>query len=154
MDEERDEQEQEQQQQPSMMEQAAKQGINYGKQQVKNVAKEKGKEAVAKGGAELVQLAASHPAVLAVILGILLVIIFIFVVVLFAGNDYLDEEMAGQVDEITYQTIEEYCTIDETGIHMDKEGFLKNIIANLADAGIDLNALGFGSDGNYTVIRR
>lgn len=34
---------------------------------------------------------------------------------------------------------------------MDKDGFLKNIIANLAEAGIDLNSLGFGSDGDYKV---
>ena len=152
MDEERDEQEEQQQEQPSIMGQVAKQGINYGKQQAKNAVKEKGKEVVAEGGAKIAQLIASHPVVLAVILAIILVIVFIFVVVLFAGNDYLDEETAKDIDEITYQAVEDYCTIDETGIHMDKEGFLKSVVANLAKEGIDLNELGFGDDGRYTVI--
>lgn len=143
MDEEKENQEQGQKQQ-SMPEQLAKQGADLAKQQVKNAAKKKVKEKVA-----AVVVANIVPIVITI-----LVLILLFGFLFPAFDNFLDEQMAEDVDEITYQTIEEYCTIDETGVHMDKEGFLKAIIANLAESGIDLNSLGFGNDGNYTVVRK
>lgn len=150
MDEERENQEQEQEQQKqSIAGQVAKQGINYGKQQAKNAAKKEG----AKQGAKLVQLITKNPKVVLIIVAVIAVALFIGFFIIPAIDNFLDEQMAEDVDEVTYQTLEEYCTIDDTGVHMDKEGFLKNIIANLSDAGIDLNDLGFGDDGNYIVER-
>lgn len=152
MDEERENQEQEQEQQKqSIPGQIAKQGINYGKQQATNVAKNAAKKEGKKIGSKIIGLITKNPKVLLIIVAVLAVLLFVFFVLIPAIDNFLDEDMADTVDEITYQTIEEYCTIDDTGVHMDKEGFLKNIIANLSGAGIDLNDLGFGDDGNYIV---
>ena len=152
MDEERENQEQEQQQQkPNMMEQAARRGLNMAEQQAKNVAKEGAKEGAKKVGAAIGKFVVTHIVPIAIILAIIIVICLIIFVLIPAVEDYLDGDTATSVDEITYQTVEEYCTIDETGVHMDKEGFLKNIVVYLAEGGIDLNDLGFGNDGNYVV---
>lgn len=147
MDEERQNQEQEQMQQ-SMPEQLAKKGAKMAEEQLKNEAKKKGKEAALKIGAKIAAFVIAH---IVPILIIIAVLVIIFGILVPAFDNFLDEDMADTVDEITYKTIDEYCTIDETGVHMNKEGFLKAIIANLAAGGIDLNSLGFGDDGNYKV---
>lgn len=149
MDEEN--QNQEQQQQQSMPEQLARQGLNMAEQQAKNVAKKGAKEGAKKAGAAIAKFVVAHIVPIAIIFAIIVVICLILFVLIPAVEDYLDGEMANDVDQITYQTVEEYCTIDDTGIHMDKEGFLKNIILNLMEGDIDLNDLGFGNDGNYVV---
>lgn len=145
MDEENQEQEQKQQ---NMPEQLAKQGTNMAKQEATNAVKKKGKEVAIKAAAKVAAFVVAH---IVPILIIIAVIVLLFGVLLPAIDNFLDEDMADTVDEITYKTIDEYCTIDETGVHMNKEGFLKAIIANLAEGGIDLNSLGFGDDGNYKV---
>lgn len=144
MDDERDNQQQGEQKQ-SIPGQVAKKGVDFAKQQAINAVKKKGKEVIGK------KIVAVVVANIVPIVIVITVLILLFGFLFPAFDNFLDEQMAEDVDEVTYQTIEEYCTIDDTGIHMDKEGFLKAIIANLAEAGIDLNSLGFGNDGNYTV---
>lgn len=151
MDEEKQREEEQEEQKQSIPGQIARQGMDYAKQQAKNAIKEKAKKTAIKVGAKIAAFVAAH---IIPILIIITVLVILFGFLFPAFDNYLDELMAEDVDEITYQTLEEYCTIDDTGVHMDKEGFLKNIIANLSEAGIDLNSLGFGDDGNYKVIRR
>lgn len=147
MDEEREEQGQEQQKQ-NMPEQLAKQGANMAKQEVVNATKKKAKETI---GVKVAAFVAANALTLTIIVVIIAAVCFFSLVILPAIEDVIDQFLAEDVDEVTYQTVEEYCTIDEIGVHMDKDGFLKNIIANLALAGIDLNSLGFGDDGDYKV---
>lgn len=154
MDEEKQREEEQEEQKQSIPGQIAKQGMDYGKRKFNNFAINGLKKGATKIAAGIEKIAAFVAAHIVPILIIIAVLVIIFGFLIPAIDNFLDEDMAETVDEITYQTIEEYCTIDDTGVHMDKEGFLKNIIANLSEAGIDLNSLGFGDDGNYKVIRR
>lgn len=151
MDEENQNQEQEQKQSAvgqfakQQAQMAAKQAANQVKQQAKQELKKKMAEAFAKIAAKIAAVA--WP----VLLGLLIIITL--VIVLSAVEDYIDQMNAQAIDEVTYQTLEEYCTIDETGIHLDKEEFLKNLILKLnKNDNIDLNSLELGYDGNYTIV--
>lgn len=159
-----DDEQQNENQEPDLGEQitqsAKKQIAGAAKREGKNLAK-KGARKAAKGaaqGAKQVGAAVGKafaalplPAKIAVI--VVLAFIIIFVVALLAGSDdYLDGENVTTTDEVTYQTVQEYCTIDETGIHIKKEELLENLIKRLNENNIDLNELGLGDDGSYKVI--
>lgn len=128
--------------------QQAKQVANQAANQIKQAAKQELKKKMA----ELwVKIAAKIAAVAwPVLLGILVIITII--ILLGAIDDYQDQQNAQTIDEVTYQTLEEYCVIDETGVHLNKEEFLKNLVIRLNENdSIDLNALELGDDGGYTV---
>lgn len=149
MDEENQEQQEGQKQ--SAVGEFAKQQASQAAKQVADQVKQQAKQELKKKAAELWAKVAAKIAAVAwpVILGLLVIITLI--IVLGAVEDYIDKMNAQTIDEVTYQTIEEYCTIDETGIHLDKEKFLRNIVINLQQNGIDLNDLGLGSDGDYSI---
>lgn len=146
-----DEEKEEQQKQPNAVGEFAKQQVKNQAKQAANQVKQQAKEEAKKKIAEAIaKLAAKAAPIIGIILAVIVVIIVV-VILLGAVEDYLDKENAQTIDEVTYQTIEEYCTIDETGIHLDKEKFLRNIVINLQQNGIDLNDLGLGSDGDYSI---
>lgn len=139
-----DEENQEEKKQPSAAEQFAKQGLkSAGKKIGKEIGK-KGAELLRQVAAKLAALIAANIVPIAIVLAVCVIIFILFSAI----DNFLDEDTAETIDEITYQTVNEYCTIDETGIHLDKEEFLKNITVELAKNGIDLNGLGFGNDEN------
>lgn len=149
MDEENQEQQEGQKQ--SAVGEFAKQQASQAAKQVADQVKQQAKQELKKKAAELWAKVAAKIAAVAwpVILGLLVIITLI--IVLGAVEDYIDKMNAQTIDEVTYQTIEEYCTIDETGIHLDKEKFLSNIVIQLQQNGIDLNDLGLGGDGDYSI---
>ncbi len=152
MDEENQEQ-QEQQKQSNMAGDFAKQALNQIQKQKENQLKQAAKQELKKKMAEAwVKIAAKIAAIAwPVILG-LLIFITIFIVIV-AVDDYIDQMNAQAIDEVTYQALEDYCTIDDTGIHIDKEAFLKNLILRLnQNDNIDLNSLELGYDGDYVII--
>ncbi|MCI9287718.1 MAG: hypothetical protein HFJ57_07190 [Clostridia bacterium] len=113
MDEEREEQGQEQQKQ-SMPGQVAKQGMNMAKQEAVNAVKKKGKEAAVKMGAKIAAFVVANALTIAIIVAIIAAVCFVSFVILPAIEDFIDQLLAEDVDEVTYKTVEEYCTIDET----------------------------------------
>lgn len=125
--------------------------VEQGTHMAGNAAKQGAKKTGKIIGKAIVNFVIANPAVIAIILAIIIVASFIGGVVIPAIDSYLDDLSAEEIDEVTYETLQEYCTIDETGVHVDKEAFLKNIIPKLSEIGIDLNALALGDDGNYTV---
>ncbi|MBO5479175.1 MAG: M15 family metallopeptidase [Clostridia bacterium] len=140
--------EENQKKQPNAVEEFAKQNA---KSAGKKIAKEAGKQALklaqkaaAKLAAAVIGFIVAHIVPILIILAVIIALC----VLLPAIDNFLDEDSAETIDEVTYQTVQEYCTIDDTGIHLDKESFLKNITVKLAENGIDLNALGFGDDEN------
>ncbi len=142
----------------------AKQGVNKGKgllekpikQGAENL-KRKGTQAAVEGikkiaaqiAAQIAAFIATHLVLIIIIIVIIVLTTFTIFVLIPAADNYLDELNAQKTDEVTYQVLQDYCTIGEDGIHFDKEKFLKNIVAELSLNGIDLNDLGFGDDGNY-----
>lgn len=148
MDEENREQEQKQNVVGDLAKQQAKQVANQAANQVKQAAKQELKKKMAELWAKIaVRIAPAVGIALLVIFAIITIIIL-----LTAIEDYIDQQNAQSIDEVTYQTLEEYCVIDETGIHLNKEEFLKNLVIRLNENdSIDLNALDLGDDGGYTV---
>lgn len=81
--------------------------------------------------------------------GIKLIIIFgIFaaaVCILSAIDDFLDGETAEVINEATNESINEYCTIAEDGVHFDKEKFIATISDKMEEElKIKLSDLGLG----------
>lgn len=154
MDEENKQNQQEQKDLPDrLMEQGAQFAGQAGKQTLKRAGE------VGKKGLQILKEAAKKIAVqiAAFIAAHIVPIIIIIVIILTASilipaiDNYLDEEVASEVDEVVYELVKDYCTIDENGIRFDKEGFLESVVAELSLIGIDLNDLGLGDDGNYRV---
>jgi predicted MPP superfamily phosphohydrolase len=150
MDEENNEQNQEQNKQSNSVEKFAKDSaMNVGKNIGKKVGK-KGLQALRKGLAQIGKAVISFVAAHIVPIAIIVLIVCCICILIPAIDDFLDQETAQTIDDVTYQTIQEYCTIDDTGIHFDKQSFLDNIIKNLQDTGIDLSDLGLGDYGTNT----
>lgn len=144
MNEENQDQNQNQQELPDKLMQ---QGAKVAEQAAKKAAKKIGKELLklaAKLAAQLVAWIVAHIVPIIIIAAIILFISLLIPAI----DNFLDEDTSENVDIIAYDTLSQYCTIDEAGIHIDKEAFLKNITVNLANGGIDLNGLGFGEDEN------
>ncbi len=114
-------------------------------------AKKEGLKILKELGKKVIALIMKNPKLALIILVVIIVAILIFGILLPALDSYLDDINAETTDEVTYQLVKEYCTIDEDGIRFDKEKFLENIVAELSLNGIDLNDLGFGDDGNYEI---
>ncbi len=151
MDEENKQQEKQQKELP---EQLAAQGVQYAGQAGKQAAKKLGKEAGKKllqvidmAAKKVIALIVANPIAVAIIIAV----VAIAVLIISAIDNYLDEEATNEIDEVVYELVKDYCTIDENGIRFNKEEFLESVVAELSLIGIDLNDLGFGDDGNYRV---
>lgn len=114
-----------------------------------NGAVEMGKDAIkdkAKNAASAIAkkvIAAIMPAIM-ILLKIALVVTI--VAVLLAGIKYvIDKFVSDKTSETTYNMIGDYCILDETGIHFEKEKMMAAIEDELKKEGIDLNDLGLGS---------
>lgn len=126
------------------------------KEQVKQAASKAGKQIVDNATRqirnEMKKVAAQAlKAIAKAIIGIVaqfwwLILIIAAVAIIFAGIDnLLDGEVAETVDEVTYQSINEYCTIDESGVHFDKEKFITTLYDKLKDEmRMSLSDLGLG----------
>lgn len=117
----------------------------------KQVGKKATKEGFKKLAKKIAELIAKNPKLAAIILLVIIALVVVFSLILPAIDSYLDDLNAQTTDDVAYQLVKEYCTIDENGIRIDKEKFLQNIVAELSLNGIDLNELGFGDDGDYVV---
>ena len=128
--------------QDSKLKQAASRA---GKQVVNEAKREAGrqvKKALAEVASKVIQaIVAWISAHIGIILAVLAVII-----ILCAIDDFLDGEVARETEEVTSQAMDEYCTIDEYGVHFDKEKFVSTFPNKLKDEiGIDFNDLGLGT---------
>ena len=116
---------------------AGKQIVDEAKRQISNKMKEVATKIWAKAVAFIIAHLPAILIVLAIIAGcILLCSLF---------DDFLDGEVTETIDEVTYQSINEYCTIDESGVHFNKEKFITTLSDKLKEEnGINLNDLGLG----------
>ena len=116
---------------------AGKQIVDEAKRQISNKMKEVAAKIWAKAVAFIIANLPTILFVLAIIAGcILLCSLF---------DDFLDGEVTETIDEVTYQSINEYCTIDESGVHFNKEKFITTLSDKLKEEnGINLNDLGLG----------
>lgn len=131
------------------------QAIHQGTQMATNAAKKQINHQMqaqkAKLAAQMAKIAAwvaAHIVPILIVVAIIIVLVVVGIVLFALFDNYIDEDTSETIDEVTYQVIDEYCTLDDTGIRFDKEGFLKSITPELAKNGIDLNGLGFGDDQN------
>lgn len=112
----------------------------------KNGAKMVGELAKAKMKALTAKLSIAMISALSTILPWILIIIFFITVFLpsadYYMNSYINESTSEQVADI----LSEYCTIDETGVHFDKESILKGLGEAFKNGGIDFDSLGLGQD--------
>lgn len=142
-----DKQKEQQEMPDKVLEQGARLAAQGGKKVGKKLG-EKGLQLLAKAAAKLaaqvVAFIVAHIVPILIILAIIVTLSVLFP----AFDNFLDEDSAETIDEVTYQLVQDYCNVDETGVHFNKEEFLKNITIELANNGIDLNALGFGDDQN------
>lgn len=138
MDEQNQENEQNEQELPD-------QAIHQGTQMAANAAKKQVDHQIQAQKAKLAQILAKIIAwavahIIPIIIAIVIIVAGIFLFSAFDG--YMDEDTSQTVDEVAFHILDDYCTLDDTGIHFNKEGFLKAIIPELAQNGIDLNGLG------------
>ena len=116
---------------------AGKQIVDEAKRQISN----KMKEVAAKIWAKVVAVIVAHLPAILIILAIIASCILLFSFF----DDLIDGEVAETIDEVTYQSINEYCTIDESGVHFDKEKFVTTLFDKLKnEVGINLSDLGLG----------
>lgn len=114
---------------------AGKHVVNEATRQAKKVMAEALKKAIAK-----------VVAVLGAKVLIILAILAAVVIGIIAIDDFLDGEAARETDEVTNNAMDEYCTIDEYGVHFDKEKFIETLPKRLKEEiGIDFNDLGLGA---------
>lgn len=116
-----------------------KEGAKAAEEEVKHKVKQQAKKMLAKIGAKIAAFAAAH------IVPIILIIAGACILGLLLGaiDNFLDSVTGTAISQITQQTVQEYCTLDDTGVHFDKENFLKSIVAQVMQGDIDLNDLGF-----------
>lgn len=127
--------------QDSKVKQAAgrvgKQALREGERQLKKAMSEALKKAIS----AIVAWISAHIAIVLAVLAIILAA----AIVLVAIDDYLDGEASRNIDEVTNNAMDEYCTIDEYGVHFDKEKFIETLPKRLKEeVGIDFNDLGLG----------
>lgn len=138
MNEEENQEQGQEQNQDSLAKQVGKEALNKGKQMVGDAAKKAGKEVLKKAVIAVAQALASLisailPALLAVVAAGL---------VLAAAKWIVDLVTVQKSSEQTQAILEEYCTVDNTGIHFDKKALKDNILTILEeDIGIDVNDL-------------
>lgn len=115
-----------------------KQVVREAERQVAN----KLKEAIAKAIKEAIAKLISVLGVKGLIVLAILAAVTIGIV---AIDNLLDEEVASDIEEVTNNAMDEYCTIDEYGVHFDKEKFIETLPKRLKEEiGIDFNDLGLG----------
>lgn len=121
---------------------------NVGKQVANEAKREAGRqikkaiaEAFKKAISAIVAWISAHIVIVLVVLAIILAV----TIVLVAIDDYLDGEASRTTDEVTNNAMDEYCTIDEYGVHFNKEKFIETLPKKLKEEiGIDFNDLGLG----------
>lgn len=117
---------------------AGKQVVREGERQLKKAITEALKKAIS----AIVAWISAHALIILAVLAIILVA----TIILGAIDDYLDGEAASAVDEVTNNAMDEYCTIDEYGVHFDKDKFVSTLPRKLKEEmGIDFNDLGLGT---------
>lgn len=137
MNEEENQEQGQEQNQDSLAKQVGKEALNKGKQMVGDATKKAAKEVLKKAVMAAVQaIVALLQALWPVLLGVAVVSIIV------VGAKWIIDQVTVQKSSEQTQTIlEEYCTIDDTGIHFDKRALKDNIIQMLEDTGIDVNDL-------------
>lgn len=126
-------------------EQIAKQAMEAGKDALKQKRKQEAKKLGAKLMAKLM------PLIIAIAKGALIVAaISIIAGILFAAFDwFIDTFVADRADEISSDMVGTYATVDDTGIHFDKEAMLTLLAKEFKDGSLDYNSLGFGNDEEF-----
>lgn len=117
---------------------AGKQVVNEAKREAGRQVKKVLAEAFSKAIQAIVAWISAH---LLIVLAILAAVILIIAI-----DDFLDGESAKTFDEVTNNAMGEYCTIDEYGVHFDKDKFVSILPLKLKEEiGIDFNDLGLGT---------
>lgn len=138
--------EEENNEQQEVKESKLKQAAGRAGKQVAREAERKAKKAIAEALKKAIaKVVAALGAKGLLILAIVLAVIVAVTVVIVAFDDFLDGEVARTADEVTNNAMDEYCTIDEYGVHFDKEKFIETLPKRLKEeVGIDFNDLGLG----------
>ena len=132
-----EENQEKQQNENGLAKQVGNEVINQGKRMAGDAAKKAAKQLLNK------VITAIMP-ILLVLLKIILIVAVVAVVagVLLAAAKWLIDLVTVQKSsEQTQAILEEYCTVDDTGIHFDKQALKDNIIQMLEESGIDVNDL-------------
>ena len=127
-----------------------KQAVGKAGKQVANEAKREAgrqlKKALAEAASKAIQAIVAWISAHILIVIVVIAVIVAAAIVVGAIEDYLDGEAAKTFDSVTNNAMDEYCTIDEYGVHFDKDKFVSTLPQKLKEEiGIDFNDLGLGT---------